>query len=101
MLAAIENTLSRNFSVAPWIAADSVTVVRLASVPKPMAIAAVSASAITTSSGMTCQASATTCEKIVSMPWPCGQAPEVTKILPDGSMRTSALSNGPTPVPST
>ena len=60
------------------MAADSVTVVRLAMVPKPMAIAAVSASDSTTSSGVTPQASATTWAKIVSMPWPCGQAPEAT-----------------------
>ncbi len=51
---------------------------RLAMVPKPIEIAEVSASAMTTSSGLTFQASATTCEKIVSMPWPCGQAPEAT-----------------------
>ena len=83
------------------MAADKVTVLRLAMVPNPMAIAAVSASDITTSSGSTRQMSATTCAKIVSIPWPWGQAPDDTKILPEGSIRTIALSKGPTPVPST
>ena len=36
-----------------------------------------------------------------SVPWPCAVAPVVTKIFPDGPMRTAALSNGPRPVPST
>ena len=95
------NTLVRSRSLAPWIAADNVTVLRLAIVPKPIAIAAVSASEMMTFSGSTDQVSATTWAKMVSMPCPCGQAPEETKILPEGSIRTVALSNGPTPVPST
>jgi len=52
------------------MAADKVTVLRLAIVPKPMAIAAVSASEMTTFAGSTHQVSATTCAKIVSMPCP-------------------------------
>ena len=83
------------------MAADKVTVLRLAMVPKAMAIAAVSASDMTTSSGSTDQVSATTWAKIVSIPCPWEQAPDETKIFPEGSIRTVALSNGPTPVPST
>ena len=100
MLAAIANTLSRNGSLAPWIAPDSVTVERLASVPKPIAIADVSASVITTSSGVTSQGRRQPGENRLHA-LALRTAPELTNILPDGSMRTSALSNGPTPVPST
>ncbi len=75
-MAAIAKAFSRSRSLAWWIAADTVTVLRLAIVPKPIGIAAVSASETTTSSGLTFQASATIWAKIVSMPWPCGQAPD-------------------------
>ena len=78
MLAAMAKAFSRRISLAWWIAAESVTVLRLAIVPNPIEIADVSASAMTTSDGLTFHSSATTCEKIVSMPWPCGQAPEAT-----------------------
>ena len=71
-------TLSRSRSLAWCIAADNVTVLRLAIVPNPIAIAAVSARVITTSSGGTFQRSAATCAKIVSIPWPCGHAPDET-----------------------
>ena len=43
-LAAMAKTFSRSRSLAWWMAADKVTVLRLAIVPKPIAIAAVSAS---------------------------------------------------------
>ena len=100
-MAAIAQTFCRNPSLAWWIAADRVTVLRLAIVPKPIGIAAVSASEMTTSSGATFHRSATIWEKIVSIPWPCAQAPDPTYTLPEGSIRTVAPSNGPTPVPST
>ena len=83
------------------MAADRFTVLRLAIVPKPMAIREVSPNEMTTSRGSTDQVSATTWAKIVSMPCPWEQAPELTYIDPVGSIRTIALSNGPTPVPST
>ena len=83
------------------MAALRFTVLRLAIVPKPMAISDVSPNAMATSPGSTDQRSATTWAKIVSMPCPWEQAPELTVIEPFDSMRTSALSNGPTPVPST
>jgi hypothetical protein len=83
------------------MAPDRVTVLRLAIVPKPMAMRAVSPNEMTTSRGLTDQVSATTWAKMVSIPCPCEQAPDVTYIDPVGSIRTMALSNGPTPVPST
>jgi hypothetical protein len=67
---------SRSRSLAWWIAADTVTVLRLAIVPKPIGIAAVSPSEMTTAAGVTFRASATIWAKIVSMPWPCGHAPD-------------------------
>jgi hypothetical protein len=75
MLAAIENTFSLSRALAWNKAPDSVTVLRLAIVPKPIAIDAVSASETTTSSGLTFHRSAVIWAKIVSMPWPCGAAP--------------------------
>jgi hypothetical protein len=101
MLPAMANTLVRRRSLAWWIAADRFTVVRLAIVPNPMATREVSPNAMMTSCGSTTQVSATTWAKIVSMPCPCAQAPEVTYIDPLDSIRTTALSKGPTPLPST
>ena len=60
----------------------------------------VSASSTTTSSIGTFQASAVTWANTVSCPWPIGQAPVATTILPEASIFTVAPSNGPTPVPS-
>jgi hypothetical protein len=57
-LAAIAKTLSRTRSLAWWMAADRFTVERLAIVPNPIGIAAVSAKVRTTSSGRTFQQSA-------------------------------------------
>ena len=94
------NTFVRSLSLAWWITPDSVTVLRLAIVPNPMAMLAVSARETTTSSGLTDQASATIWAKMVSMPWPCGQAPPERWTLPEGSIRTVAPSKGPMPVPS-
>ncbi len=50
MLPAMANTLARSRSLAWWMAAERFTVLRLAIVPKPMAISEVSPSEMTTSS---------------------------------------------------
>ena len=39
--------------------------------------------------------SATICAKVVSSPWPCGDAPVITVTLPVGSIFTVALSQPP------
>ncbi len=39
------------------------------------------------------------CASMDFSPWPCAVAPVVTTILPEGPMRTEALSKGPRPVP--
>src|ERR1043166_5372177 len=79
--------------------ADKVTVLRLAVGAKPMAMSDVSASATTTFSGFTFHASATTWAKIVSMPCPCGQAPEGTNTLPGASLRPPGGKTAPPPAP--
>ena len=74
---AMEKALSRSRSLAWSIAAERVTVLRLAIVPKPMAMAAVSASGHDVF-GSDQPGSAATWAKIVSIPCPCGHAPEET-----------------------
>jgi len=48
-----------------------------------------------TSSMPTPNSSAAIWAKVVSSPWPCGEAPVITVTAPDGSILTVALSHPP------
>jgi hypothetical protein len=68
---------SRNILLAWWIAADSVTVLRLAIVPSRLKLPKWRG---VPSRRLAAQPSSVGdhLQKIVSMPWPCGQAPDAT-----------------------
>ena len=66
---------SRRFELS-MMAAPAVTTEREAKVPAPNGISAVSPALKTTASGVSPKASATTCDIVVSSPWPWGAQPE-------------------------
>jgi hypothetical protein len=74
---------------------------RLAKVPMPKGVAAVSPPITRTRSMGTSRASAQTWAKEVWWPWPWAEDPVPTVTVPWASTVTVAPSNGPMPVPST
>ena len=99
--AAAACSFSRTWRAATWIELPALTALRLANVPTPKGIAAVSPPTTVTHSIGTPSASAATCANEVSCPCPWLAAPVATTACPDASIRTVAPSYGPIAVPST
>ena len=100
-LAAARTSFSFTCAAASTIELPAVTALRLANVPTPNGTAAVSPPITVTQSIGTPSASAATCAKLVSCPWPELTAPVATVTCPARSTFTVTPSNGPIAVPST
>ena len=90
--AAASASLSRTLPAATWMELPALTALRLAKVPMPKGMAAVSPPTTVTQSSGTPRASAATWAKEVSCPCPWLQAPVATTARPDASIRTVAPS---------
>jgi hypothetical protein len=90
-------TLAFSFTlrVARISAAPPTAVVRLPYVPQPIGETSVSPCITLTSFTSTPISLATSCAKVVSSPWPCGEAPMNAWTFPVGWTRTIALSQSP------
>ena len=89
------SAFSRTFWVAMYTAVPPTEMPRLPKVPMPLGTTAVSPCSTATSSMGTPSSSETICAKVVSSPWPWGDTPVSTVVLPVKSRRTVPLSQPP------
>jgi hypothetical protein len=88
----MRRTLSASAREARIVALPPIGIPRLAHVPPPYGISAVSPERTATASTATPSSSATICATAVGIPCPCSVIPTSAVTAPDGSMRTVAPS---------